>query len=164
MVYFNVCWDRCIKCSFYLLYDKPEMQRMKYSWRLEERSCPRNSHYELHIADIKITKYFQQKFQNISNSPWGVTQLLLGNNVKNSCIIKKYKSIFTKNFTWLRFQSRSNIGYYYFPPPPGPLRGILALSCMEDYFLIEFSVCGGDIGPLSIFTDLGHRHILGYCL
>ena len=121
-------------------------------------------HYELHIADIKITKNFQQKFQNISNSPWGVTQLLLGNNVKNSCIIKKYNSIFTKNVTRLRFQSRSNIGYYYFPPPPGPLRGFLALSCMEDYFLIEFSVCGGDIGPLSIFTDLGHRHLLGYCL
>ena len=52
--------------------------------------------YELHIADIKITKNFQQKFQNISISPWGVTQLLLGNNVKNSCIIKKYNGIFPK--------------------------------------------------------------------
>ena len=24
--------------------------------------------------------------------------------------------------------------------------------------MIEFSVCGGEIGPLSMSTDLGHRH------
>ena len=51
-----------------------------------------------------------------------------------------------------------------FPPPPGPLRGFLTLSCMEDYFMIELSVCGGEIGPLSMSTDLGHRHLLGSCL
>ena len=35
-----------------------------------------------------------------------------------------------------------------FPPPPGPLKGLLSLSCMEDYFVIEFPVCGGEIGSL----------------
>ena len=37
-----------------------------------------------------------------------------------------------------------------FPPPPGPLRGLLSPSCIEDYFVIEFPVCGGEIGPLGI--------------
>ena len=31
------------------------------------------------------------------------------------------------------------------PPSPGPLRGFLSLSYMEDYFVIEFPVCGGEI-------------------
>ena len=35
-----------------------------------------------------------------------------------------------------------------FPPPPGPLIGLLSPSCMEDYFVIEFPVCGGEIGSL----------------
>ena len=48
-----------------------------------------------------------------------------------------------------------------FPPPPGPLRGFLSLSCMEDYFVIEFPVCGGEIGPLGMLTNLGHSHGLG---
>ena len=43
-----------------------------------------------------------------------------------------------------------------FPPPPGPLRGFLTPSCMEDYFVIEFPVCGGEIGPLSMSADMGH--------
>ena len=119
--------------------------------------------YELHIADIKITKNFQQKFQNISNFPWGVTQLLLGNNVKNSCIIKKYNSIFTKKFTWLWFQSKSVLVTTIFPPPPGPLRGFLSLSCMEDYFVIEFPVCAGEIGPLTLFWFLSLTMQPRYC-
>ena len=43
-----------------------------------------------------------------------------------------------------------------FPPPSGPHRGFLPSSCMEDYFAIEFPVCGGEIGPLSMSADLGH--------
>ena len=35
-----------------------------------------------------------------------------------------------------------------FPPPPGPLKGLLSPSCMEDYSVIEFPVCGGEIGSL----------------
>ena len=56
------------------------------------------------------------------------------------------------------------VGYYHFPPPPGPLRGFLASSCIEDYFVIEFSVCGGEIGPLSLSTDLSHRNLFGSSL
>ena len=48
-----------------------------------------------------------------------------------------------------------------FPPPPNPLRGFLSPSCMEDNPVIEFPVCGGEIGPLSMFANLGHRHGLG---
>ena len=44
-----------------------------------------------------------------------------------------------------------------FPPPPGPLRGFLPPSYMEDYFVIEFPVYGGEIGPLRMSADLGHR-------
>ena len=51
-----------------------------------------------------------------------------------------------------------------FPPPPGPREGLLSSSCMEDYFVIEFPVCGGEIGPLSMLADLGHRHGLSACL
>ena len=43
-----------------------------------------------------------------------------------------------------------------FPSPPGPLSGLLSLFCMENYFVIEFPLCGGEIGPLSMFADLGH--------
>ena len=46
-------------------------------------------------------------------------------------------------------------------PPSGPLRGFLLLFCIEDYFVIEFPVCGGEIGPLSMYADLGHCHCLG---
>ena len=43
-----------------------------------------------------------------------------------------------------------------FQPPPGPLKGFLPPSCMEDYFVIEFPLYCGKIGPLSISADLGH--------
>ena len=111
------------------------------------------------VTDIKTKNFLTE----ISKSwcPYGeITHLLLGNNVKNS-LIKKYNSIFTKIITWLRFQSRSIISYYHLPLPPGPLRGFLPPSGMEDYFVIEFSVYGGNIGPLSMSTYLGHRHLLG---
>ena len=35
-----------------------------------------------------------------------------------------------------------------FLPPPGPLKGLLSPSCMEDNCVIEFPVCGGEIGTL----------------
>ena len=41
-----------------------------------------------------------------------------------------------------------------FPPPPGPREGLLSPSCMEDYFVIEFPVCGGEIGSLTLYWFL----------
>ena len=53
-------------------------------------------------------------------------------------------------------------GYYHFPPPPGPLiRGFLSSFYMENYSTIELPVCGGETGPLTLFADLGHRHLFG---
>ena len=49
-------------------------------------------------------------------------------------------------------------GYYHFQPPSGPLKGLLPLSYMENYFLVEFSINGGETLPLSKSTDMGHRH------
>ena len=69
--------------------------------------------------------------------------------------------VFSPNRYLIAISIKKYVGYYHFPPPPGPLRGFLTLSYMEDYFVIEFRVYGGEIGPLSMSTDLGHRHLLG---
>ena len=34
------------------------------------------------------------------------------------------------------------------PPPSGPLKGLLSPSYSSDYCVIEFPVCGGEIGSL----------------
>ena len=46
-----------------------------------------------------------------------------------------------------------------FPPPPSPLIGLLSQSCMEDYFVIEYPVCGGEIGPLDIVMIPFSNHV-----
>ena len=43
-----------------------------------------------------------------------------------------------------------------FPPPPGTPSGFLPPFCMESYFVIEFPICGGEIGPLSMSAYMGH--------
>ena len=43
-----------------------------------------------------------------------------------------------------------------FPLSPSELKQFVSPSCMEDYFVIEFPACGGEIGLLNISADLGH--------
>ena len=66
------------QCSIYLLHDKLEMQKMTLL-ETGRKSCSRKFFgYELILADIKMNKF------------------LLGNNVQNSWVIKKYNGIFAK--------------------------------------------------------------------
>ena len=72
--------------------------------------------------------------------------------------------LFSPNCYQIVILSGNQNGYYHFPPQPGPLRGYLTPSCMEDYFVVEFLVSGGETEPLSLSIDLGYRHLLGSCL
>ena len=39
---------------------------------------------------------------------------------------------------------------------PGTPSRFLPPFCMESYFVIEFPICGGEIGPLSMSAYMGH--------
>ena len=86
----------------------------------------------------------------ILTTNWGIT--------KKNIQIKELLWFFHQMSYWLRFQPRNINGYYHLPSTTRPTWGLLLSSCMEDHFVVEFPVCGGEVGPLSMLADLGHWH------
>ena len=84
------------------------------------------------------------------------SHLLLGNKERTPWVNKKYNEDFTKPLPDCDF----NQEICWLIPFPTSTRPTQRIS-MEEYFVMEFSVCGGEFGPLSLSTDLDQRQLLG---